>query len=186
MKTTANGKVSKARDYKQLREDILNDLSDSRHGTSKVVAFSYNCQCEKCRTLVDGLKKEIQSDSNHPMHGTQNGYNYLGCRCAKCTRKFFKKTYGYRREMNWKRIGIDFTWDQYLSMLSEQNNKCCVCGTPVSITGELEHNHENSKIRGITCHKCNIGISAVEKLSSLRCISFDQQILINNYLKRNS
>lgn len=55
------------------------------------------------------------------------------------------------------------TVDQYETMVKSQNGKCAICGNghTGSITSKnlsVDHNHSTGKIRGLLCHKCNMGI----------------------------
>lgn len=55
-----------------------------------------------------------------------------------------------------KRYGL--TYDQYISLLNEQNHSCAICNTKKSGKRDwhVDHCHETGRVRGILCHHCNI------------------------------
>lgn len=58
------------------------------------------------------------------------------------------------------------TLEQKRSMLSAQGGKCAICGTTEpGGRGDfhVDHSHENGKIRGVLCHRCNIGIGSLRE-----------------------
>jgi hypothetical protein len=83
----------------------------------------------------------------------------------------------YRKKAIWKHQGIDFTWEQYLSLLRKQDYKCAICGKHRSEQKwdfAVDHNHVTKKIRGLLCMKCNsILINAVENHPELVTKAFN-------------
>lgn len=69
---------------------------------------------------------------------------------------------------NCKQVGI--TPDQYYSIGESQGWKCSICDTPIIPSDQNEHGrkhgsvaridhcHSSGKIRGMLCHKCNVGL----------------------------
>ena len=58
-----------------------------------------------------------------------------------------------------KRI-YGITTEDYNSILSEQDNTCAICKEEC-VSGRklaVDHNHNNSKVRGLLCCKCNRGL----------------------------
>lgn len=52
-----------------------------------------------------------------------------------------------------------------LTMLDSQNNQCKICLANITILGRsmcVDHCHATGKVRGLLCHKCNIGIGMFE------------------------
>lgn len=71
------------------------------------------------------------------------------------------KTYpGRQRKYILAKYGIN--QDQYSQMVVDQDNRCAVCGTsdPASKSGvwHVDHCHNSSKVRGLLCARCNIGL----------------------------
>lgn len=54
-----------------------------------------------------------------------------------------------------KRTGI--TDQEYEKLLKDQDGFCALCGTKQE-TLCIDHCHETDKIRGLLCHRCNMGI----------------------------
>ena len=56
------------------------------------------------------------------------------------------------------------TLEDYDYMLENQNEGCAICGT--KDTGKwkhfcVDHNHKTGEVRGLLCHKCNLGLGAL-------------------------
>lgn len=64
--------------------------------------------------------------------------------------------------------------DEYWKMVENQNNKCKICGNeetrkqtsradePEKICRlTIDHCHETKKVRGLLCHRCNVGIGGL-------------------------
>ena len=79
-----------------------------------------------------------------------------------------KKKKEYRHTMNgklkskaymlkWKH-GVSLEAFNLLKCL--QRHKCAICGGPSNGMGDfhVDHDHDTGKIRGLLCHKCNLGI----------------------------
>ena len=67
------------------------------------------------------------------------------------------------REHNWKKQGIiDFTHEQYLTELKNQNNRCMICEIEMTLP-QVDHDHSTGKYRGILCKPCNFGLGTYEK-----------------------
>jgi len=55
------------------------------------------------------------------------------------------------------------TWDEREAMIVCQGSVCAVCGSAEwGHMGPLvDHDHKTGEVRGIVCHKCNIGIGLI-------------------------
>lgn len=62
--------------------------------------------------------------------------------------------------------------EDYDSILAYQGGRCSICGTSENIDGRifsLDHSHENGKIRGLLCSRCNLGLgSFLDNAENLR------------------
>ena len=73
-----------------------------------------------------------------------------------------KQVYDYDKDKDYKlknRYGISY--QEYLNMLSAQQERCAICGT--DDTGarkafHVDHCHDTGKVRGLLCGNCNSGI----------------------------
>lgn len=71
----------------------------------------------------------------------------------------------FRDKKKLKNYGL--TFDEYMGMVSKQNNRCAICGEkqPLHINnGELniDHDHSTGKVRGLLCNHCNTGIGMMK------------------------
>ena len=62
------------------------------------------------------------------------------------------------------------TIDAYRSLLKQQDGRCAICGgeNVIRKSGKLrklfvDHNHSTGEVRGLLCHRCNVGIAPVER-----------------------
>lgn len=59
------------------------------------------------------------------------------------------------------RTDYGMTLDNYLNMLSKQNNCCAICGVTTQELDRrisVDHCHKTGKVRGLLCQKCNNGL----------------------------
>ena len=65
----------------------------------------------------------------------------------------FKKLYGISHE-------------DWLEMWESQDGKCAICGkqfqTPFN--ARVDHNHRTGEVRGLLCHRCNVGLGYIEDM----------------------
>jgi hypothetical protein len=55
--------------------------------------------------------------------------------------------------------GISFDGKDYEELRARQKNSCAICCVPFgSIVPCIDHCHESKKVRGLLCHKCNVGL----------------------------
>ena len=58
----------------------------------------------------------------------------------------------------------NLSWEAYLELLAEQDNKCKICSLELSTISEkhtlnaacVDHCHTSGKVRGILCRPCNL------------------------------
>ena len=92
--------------------------------------------------------------------------------CKKCyaekSREYYaksKESYqrtSYRRSIK-RKYGI--TWDQYEALLEEQGGVCKICQEDNRLV--VDHDHRTSEIRGIICHRCNVGLASFQDRKDL-------------------
>lgn len=67
---------------------------------------------------------------------------------------------------NWTyKTKYGITYHQFLSKINEQDGLCKICSTKLEVEGRncsqkavVDHCHSTGKIRGIICHRCNVGL----------------------------
>lgn len=86
---------------------------------------------------------------------------------ARWRAKNIEHSRSVNRKSNWKfmlKKVYGITPDDYMRILSEQNEACAICGKHQSEFNRslaVDHNHETQQIRGLLCVNCN---SAIGKL----------------------
>jgi hypothetical protein len=52
------------------------------------------------------------------------------------------------------------TWEQYHTMLNEQQGNCALCGRHHTSVGPLvvDHDHSSDKVRRLLCNRCNCAL----------------------------
>jgi len=90
----------------------------------------------------------------------------MGYWCKQCKAEHAKE---YRvkhpRKEYYKKFCLKYkynlTCDEWDKLYKKQEGCCAICGVHQSELGEalcVDHDHETSKIRGLLCKKCNLGI----------------------------
>ncbi len=102
----------------------------------KAYKDGYKSWCKDCN---NGWTRQWYSDNNEEI---KSKYSYEKNKDQK-----LKKTFG---------IG----YQEYLTMLSIQDNRCAICGTdnPGQRSFHVDHCHDTGKVRGLLCGNCNSGI----------------------------
>lgn len=53
----------------------------------------------------------------------------------------------------------DVAWKDYCRMVERQENRCAICRDRFGDAERyVDHCHRAGKVRGLLCHKCNVGI----------------------------
>ena len=65
----------------------------------------------------------------------------------------------------WLKNKYGITLDEYEDLLTVQNNKCAICGTPepTGYNWHVDHCHKTGSVRGILCSKCNQALGLVNE-----------------------
>lgn len=116
-------------------------------------------RCAKC-----GEEKPLDQFHRQPS-GPQGRHSYCKA-CANRLQRECRKRKPYppekRRELNYKaRYGLE-EW-QVRNLLEHQKGLCAICGKPPKKPC-VDHDHETGRVRGILCHRCNIGLPYVEDI----------------------
>lgn len=137
--------------------------------------------CKKCETF----KKYTKSYSCVYCSEYKNRNSDYFLKRKENDKKYCKERKKEIREYHMSRkYGI--TYDEYLNLLESQNNLCAICGVNNDIYYKqknkilvIDHNHDNMKVRGIICHKCNSGLGVFKDNISLLKSAIE-------YLKENN
>ena len=145
----------------------------------------YFCRC-KCgnekyvegRSLVMGTSKSCGCTRKVPVEVQKERIKiYKHDYFQRNKEQIYKRTLQKQkeqREQDYKLYGIDrynlrsrynLSVDEYKEILSNQNNKCAICGCDISKKENrphIDHNHSTNKIRGILCGNCNMGIGLLK------------------------
>ena len=136
---------------------------DDQISTAHLLLETRVCRvCKKQKNLLD----EYYLSRKDPTK--KSSYSY---ECKECT---VKRTVEYNKvnsetvRSQYLRRNYGLSFDEFESMLSEQNNCCAICGTnkPSKNKGRYKRFHvdhdKNGKIRGLLCKSCNIALGEVE------------------------
>ena len=95
-------------------------------------------KCRKCRNLLrEGRRKAKRKDGNQ-------------VEIDRARDKWYKRKYG-------------ITLEEYDTMLLQQDSKCAICGKSASTVARrlnVDHDHVTTKVRGLLCHSCNVGLGS--------------------------
>lgn len=85
----------------------------------------------------------------YPVEEFSRRGKYLRSYCRRCQRaRHFYRKYG-------------ITHEQYDELLKKQNGVCAICHEAETMKNKVlavDHDHATGIIRGLLCHRCNIGI----------------------------
>ena len=79
-------------------------------------------------------------------------------------RKYRKKHPEMQREGLWRRRGVEFTQEEYLKLVEEQQGLCKICSRPPQGKRRLalDHDHQTGRVRGLLCTRCNLALPLLE------------------------
>ena len=115
---------------------------------------------EKMSKRCGCCRQEKSSSEFHKNRTRPCGYQQTCKECAKNSRRINKT--GRKTKLKQK---YNLTLDQYEFMSTIQNHVCAICQKPESAKQKgttrflsVDHCHATSKIRGLLCFECNIGL----------------------------
>lgn len=121
--------------------------------------------CKVCVTLkiYAWRKKNPEKWRNYMISNTRK---------AKANGSFFKRAslHPARRAMYRMKHRYGLTQEQFTEMLKKQKKRCAICLKrlrPDHRDYAVDHCHKTKVIRGILCHKCNMGIGFLKDDPSL-------------------
>ncbi len=94
-------------------------------------------------------------------------------RCKSCDKEYninyLRNTYRFEK--------YQISLEIFNKMLVDQNYKCAICNTTLTRNCHIDHCHENKKVRGLLCPKCNKGLGLFDD-------SFQLLENAKNYIKQ--
>ncbi len=145
---------SKCKKYKSL---------NSFHTTNAVSHKNRNFKHYLCKTCVLAKIKTIRKiNQQNNLCSCKSGDSRLYIN-KEISSTYCSKCYIYNRVRNWKRVGIQLSFDTYYNMIECQGYICLICLQNIPITAaHVDHNHKTNIIRGILCNRCNTHLEFVE------------------------
>ena len=131
--------------------------------------FGVGGQSDAYRALIEqGLKRCTRCKEVKPLSEflprVKTSTNQLPrAKCKPCSVAYVieRRDPGYHRRYR-LRVEYGMTEEDYQQWLYKQDGKCAICGISESeaLGGRfrVDHNHDTTKVRGLLCHSCNIGL----------------------------
>ena len=125
-------------------------------------------ECRKCGEVKNLLECFYRQRKDPTL---KSSYSY---ECKECTVERVKKNHNpsRSRQLHLKRkYGLTFA--EFDKMLTEQNESCAICKSPVaggkSNRFMVDHDHKTGRVRGLLCKSCNIALGEVnDDLTTLK------------------
>lgn len=115
--------------------------------------------CKKCGELKPLTEFTIQKDNKDGFH------NHCKSCKQKTERDYFHNNDHARekRAVNNRRFKYGISTEDYYSLLETQGYCCAICGIHLdeqtwTTIPRVDHCHDTSKVRGLLCGQCNVGI----------------------------
>lgn len=136
----------------------------SRKGKGKWGQQKYQSYCKKCENIRKKNRplSQDQRDRHREYRRTWAVKNQARLTELQATRRAKDPEYHTWQSYNnhlWKKYRI--RWDDYEEICRRQDNKCGICGEPLSFEPKrpaIDHDHDSGRIRGILCDACNKGL----------------------------
>lgn len=117
-----------------------------------------NSNFYKNRSKPDGLSsmcKPCNLTSNQKRYRSEEGKK----RNREYTRQWRKNNPRPEKQQIYLRKCLyGITDAEYKQMVENQKGLCAICKKPPSKILFVDHCHETGKVRGLLCHKCNVGL----------------------------
>ena len=109
--------------------------------------------CSKCNA-------EKSLDNFYKFFDKWSGNYYPSSRCKPCHLKYKQESPTTPRNRKSEKLQLRYglTYEQWEKMRENENHSCMICGiTEAEIDKKLDvdHCHNNGKVRGILCNPCN-------------------------------
>lgn len=116
--------------------------------------------CAKCQ-----VENPLEGFHRHP--GGPHGRHSYCKPCANAVQRESRRRrpaeYSIEQKTRWnlkRRYGL--TPDDVQAMAAAQGGACAICAGPM-LRQTIDHDHATGAVRGLLCHRCNIGLPYVEE-----------------------
>lgn len=101
-----------------------------------------------------------------PIIGRAKQARFCSESCKKATDKVTSPSRSRKGAREWAiKDKYGLSWDDYEKMHLENNGRCEICESPLSLikspdteTAFVDHDHATGKVRGLLCNPCNRGL----------------------------
>jgi hypothetical protein len=106
------------------------------------------CHCVVCRAAKAESQRKFRA--NHPGKAAKDSREY------RANHPYLRDEDRRRRLL--REYGI--SPEEYDALLTSQDGRCCICGAdyPGANGWHIDHCHKTGVVRGILCHRCNLGL----------------------------
>lgn len=155
--------------------------------TKEEIAYDLETQSKVC-TSCNTRKDFALFSNNKGSRPSPDGKAYTCKPCDSMRHKKWKQentdhVLRLQRNNDLKNL-YGISQEDYIMLLEKQEYKCAICGATSNKGGMynkyfcVDHDHSSSKVRGLLCHRCNVGLG---------CFSDDPNLIKNalDYLESN-
>jgi hypothetical protein len=110
--------------------------------------------CNAC-----GIEKPLSGF--HKQKDAKKGHRTICKVCCNSRSKAYKIANPLANREIHLRNKFGITHAEYLNMLEAQNGRCKICKTDTPMGNgafHVDHCHTTNRVRGLLCHKCNVGL----------------------------
>jgi len=129
----------------------------------------FECVCKVCTNLRNKEWRNQNKEKRNESHKKWRSKNPDANKNSK--RRYYKKHYKRERHRSWERQGIlNFSYEDYETLLESQNNCCLICGVSEETLNRplaVDHCHTTGRVRGLLCDKCNFRVGVIESIENL-------------------
>lgn len=116
-----------------------------------------------CRSCYDRSLKNDRPDYAERQAENSRKWHDLNKDRVKTTQREYVsqgrvKTRLRVRDREARLAAFGLTLEDEIRLLTQQNNRCPICGTKPKRQFDIDHNHETGLFRGLICHRCNKGL----------------------------
>lgn len=124
-------------------------------------------ECVVCKELKPVIGKFHFDNRNGRYSTICHNCRADQCRKGMSIRRIVNPADQMARKKGQRLSQYGLTFHEYCNMIGEQGNKCKICNQPPPSNASekeralnVDHCHKTSKVRGLLCSKCNIGLGA--------------------------